>query len=67
MFGDWVDLKSRHVGITLVSDSDTEQSGFVLEYMTVPKVDNTPPADVTLFFNFIQQQVRNMTLLAFDW
>ena len=65
MFTDqWVDLKSRHVGITLVSDSDTEQGGFVLEYMTVPVVDNSVPSDVNAFFNYIHEQVRMMTS---DW
>ena len=65
MFTDqWVDLKSRHVVITLVSDSDTEQSGFVLEYMTVPVVDNSVPFDVNAFFNYIQEQVRKLT---YDW
>ena len=65
MFTDqWVDLKSRHVGITLVSDSDTEQGGFVLEYMTVPVVDDSVPSDVNAFFNYIQEQVR---ILTSDW
>ena len=65
MFTDqWVDLKSRHMGITLVSDSDTEQGGFVLEYMTVPVVDDSVPSDVNAFFNYIQEQVR---ILNSDW
>ena len=65
MFTDqWVDLKSRHVGITLVSDSDTEQGGFVLEYMTVPVVDDSVPSDVNAFFDYIQEQVR---ILTSDW
>lgn len=58
MFTDqWVDLKSRHVGITLVSDSDTEQTGFVLEYMTVPIADTSVPSNVNAFFDYIQEQM----------
>ena len=47
--GQWVDLESRHAGIIMVTDSDTQHAGFALQYKAVPKnndVNITSVADM---------------------
>ena len=52
--GQWVDVESRHAGIVMVTDSDTQHAGFSLQYKAVPKNNNVNITTVTDMLDYVQ-------------